>query len=615
MVNVYLHDIGLVSREVEPTKTLKSQLETELSGYDGQIWLIPSLNIHPGTGRHDVDLLMMGYLKNYFIDEIAGDTNIEIRNFFTTVEIKSHDATGVIRKGTHLFVKYPNSPDHNVSLQSEAQKESVRKFLRGPLQKESMRVPFVTNLIWLTGVTKDDFNSTVGLVDSNIVTSDATGEDFFKAIGRHSSLRDNGFVKAFDDKYTEEDIEFIADIFCAKSNGADSMSLRRINILKNGIHDADIVSKLNSHDPIIVLKGHAGTGKTMMLLKAVHYLSQNGHKCLFLTYNTALISDLKRTMRILYPHGSSFDMESMHSFMIGLMSKAGVWKYTYDVSKDFDHSVASLLQVKESHPVAIDYDYVFVDEAQDWRLQEAQLLCHYCTNSKIVIADGVDQFMYSQNHMDWGKSQFPKLKKCLRQRANLVSFAKIFASKFGVYWDVEPCFDVPGGRIIVTNAYEPELHGNLYQDAKDHGCTAYDIMLLAPNSMTTSGNFDLLNAYSDAGIHLFDGVNKANRSKVYSDVNYKNEECRVYTYESCRGLEAWTTVCLRFDELFLKKHPHDYHEIEYKALRDYMKTLWALMPLTRAVDTLVLCVQKGSEIDTLLKEISEEHPGMIDYRV
>ena len=614
MVNVYLHDIGLVSDEVNAAKELKVKFEKELSNYDGQIWIIPSLNIHPGTGRHDIDLLLMGHLRNYYIDEIAGKKNIEMRNFFTAVEIKSHDATGVYKKGTHLFVKYPQK-DSNVSLQSEGQKTSLMNFLIGPLQRESMRVPFVSNIIWLIGITQNDFNNTVGLVDSNIVASDATIEDFFKAIGRQSCLKDNGFVKAFDYNCTEEEIEFVADIFCAKSNGADSMSLRRINVLKQGKYEANITSKLNSPDPIIVLTGHAGTGKTLMLLKAAHYLSQNGHKCLFLTYNTALISDLKRTMRILDPHGSAISMESMHSFMVGLMSKAGVWKYTYDIAKDFEHSVASLLQVKDSHPVTIDYDYVFVDEAQDWRYQEAQLLCHYCANSKIVIADGVDQFMYSDNHMDWGKSHFPKLKKCLRQRASLVSFAKIFASKFGVYWDVEPCIDIPGGRIIVTNVYNKELHEKLYKDAKDHGCTAYDIMLLAPNSLTTSGNFDSLTAYKSAGINLFDGVNKANRSKMYSDVNNKNEECRVYTYESCRGLEAWTTVCLRFDELFLKEHPHDYRHIQYKALRNYMKTLWALMPLTRAVDTLVLCVQKGSEIDLLLKEISEEHPGLIDYRV
>lgn len=614
MVQVYLHDIGLICDEVDAAKTLKSNLEAGLSSCEGKIWLVPSLNIHPGTGRHDVDLLMMGYMRDFFVDEIAGKTNIEIRNFFSTIEIKSHRATGIYKKGTHLFVKYPDG-DKNVTSQSEDQKESIRRFLAGPLQRESMRVPFVSNLIWLIGITQSDFIHSVGLNDSNVLASDSSVVDFFKAIGRQSCLRDNGYVKSFDYNCTDDEIGFVADIFCAKSDGADSMSLRRINILKQGILESDIVSKLMSQDSIIVLSGHAGTGKTIMLLRAANYLAKNGHKCLFMTYNTALIADLKRTMKILDPRGVSFDMESMHSFLMGLMSKSGIWKRTYDVARDFDYAVAALLQTKNSHPVSIDYEYVFVDEAQDWKYEEAQLLCHFCANSHIVIADGIDQFMYSEQHMNWGKSPFPKLKKCLRQRAGLVSFAKIFASKFGVFWDVNPSLDIPGGKVIVTNAYNKVLHDELYQDVKGHGCTAYDMMFLAPNSLTTSGNFDLLDAYKSNGINLFDGVNKANRSKLYSDVNYKNEECRVYTYESCRGLEAWTTICLRFDQLFTMSHPHDYSGIKYKAARDYMLALWSLMPLTRAVSTLVLGVEKGSMIDVLLKEIHEEHPDLVDYRV
>lgn len=614
MVQVYLHEIGVVSPEVDAAKTLRDNLEAELSNNDGKIWLIPSVDIHPGTGRHDVDLLMMGYLCDYYIDEIAGKSNIEIRNFFTSIEIKSHTAAGVSRKGTRLYVKY-NGEDKDVTSQSEEQKESLKKFLAGPLQREAMKVPYVTNLIWLVGVTEDDFNHTIGLENSNVLSSDSSVEEFFKAIGRQSFLRNNGYVKAFDYDCTNDEIEFVADIFCAKSEGADSMSLRRINFLKQRILETDIVSKLMSQEPIIVLSGHAGTGKTVMLLRAANYLSQNGHKCLFLTYNTALIADLRRTMQILNRQGAVFEMESMHSFLIRLLSQAGIWRSGYDIANDFDYAVATLLQTKNSHPMSFDYEYVFVDEAQDWRLEEAQLLCHYCNTSHIVIADGIDQFMYSRQHMNWGRSSFPKLKKCLRQRAGLVSFAKIFASKLGVYWDVDPSLDIPGGKVIVTNDYSPDLHSELYKDVKEHGCTAYDMMLLAPNSMCTSGCFDPLKAYEAVGIKLFDGVNKKNRSKLYSSQNYQNEECRVYTYESCRGLEAWTTVCLRFDQLFTMPHPHDYKDIEYKAARDYMCALWSLMPLTRAVSTLVLCVEKGSCIDTLLKEIYDEYPDLIDYRV
>ena len=92
-----------------------------------------------------------------------------------------------------------------------------------------------------------------------------------------------------------------------------------------------------------------------------------------------------------------------------------------------------------------------------------------------------------------------------------------------------------------------------------------------------------------------------------------NHECRVYTYESCRGLEAWATVCLRFGELFTEEHPHDYKVIEYSMARDYMLTLWTLIPLTRAVDRLVLIVKPEGKIHRLLKELAKENPDFITY--
>ncbi len=612
MAQIYLHDIQDISDEMEAARALKKLLEEELSSIDGNIWLIPSIDIHPATGRHDVDLLMIGHLTGYVVKEIAGYQNIEIRNFFTAIEIKSHTPSGLKKDGTHLMVEYPDGME-DVTKQSEGQKNSLRRFLIGPLRRSTINIPFITNLIWLTGTDYADFSLSIGLTDSNILVSDSTAADFFQAIGRQCRLRDDGFVQGFNCNTTNKDIGIVADIFCAKSNGADTMSLRRIDIMKSGESVQDILGKLCGPQQVVVLAGHAGTGKTIMLLQVADYLSKNGHKCLFLTYNVALIADLKHTMSILDPLGSSIEMTSMHSFMISLMRKANIWKNTYDINRDFGYAVATLLQTKVQHPVRYDYEYVFVDEAQDWKTPEAELLKYYCSNAHIVIADGIDQFMYSKDHYDWGYQSFPKLKMCLRQRANLALFAKKFASKLGVYWDVEPCRDIPGGKVLISYSYDKGLHSDLYNEAKLHGCTAYDIMLLAPPSLVNNGHFALYDAYEKNGIHIFDGIDKKNKENIYGPDNYKNEECRLYTYESCRGLEAWTTVCLRFDQLFSCPHSHDYHDIEYDAARQYMLGLWALIPLTRAVDTLVLIVTRDSSIDLILKEIAEE-VDFVTYR-
>lgn len=614
MASIYLHKVESVLSEVIATKQLKTALEEELRDVDGQIWLIPSVDIHPATGRHDVDLVMMGYLDGYYLDDVAGLSNISIKSFIATIEIKSHTADGVHKDGTHLMVEYPGTLK-DVTVQSNEQKESLKKFLCETLNYKGIKVPFIVNLIWLVGVDQLDYDQNIGLCNSNILVSDSRPHDFFNAMGRQCKLRDNGYVSTFANYVTREQIKTVADIFCAKSDGADSMTLRRINLLN--IKDDFLDDIENRAEKMIVLAGHAGTGKTIRLLKAAQKLSKLGKKCLFLTYNTALISDLVHTLRFISdPRTNSLRMDSMYSFFIGMMRKAGIWRQNYTLEQDYKPSLANLNNRRDSFIIPIDYDYIFIDEAQDWSPTEASVLLHYSQKSKIVIADGIDQFMKSGEHTNWGPYSFPKLRMNLRQRSNLVSFVKIFASKMGVYWDVESSRLLPGGRLIITHAYEKELHDDLYDQARQHGCTAYDLMLLAPNSLVENGHFKLLDSYKTVGINLFDGVYKANRDKVYGDQNRQNNECRVFTYESCRGLEAWTVVCLRFDQLFDVKYPHahDYHELkDYTAARNYMLTLWSLIPLSRAIDTLVLVVTKGSTIDGILKEIALDNPDYISY--
>ena len=604
MVEVYLHNIGNCSNEFESAKDLKSLFEKELSNYDGKIWLIPSVDIRPGTGYHDLDVLMMGYLEGYYQDILSFD-DIEVKSFCTTIEIKSHGADGIHKNGQILIVDYPDGP-HNVTTQSNGQNTSLKRFLGEALQMNK-RTPHVTNIIWLTGINYDDFERSVGLINSNIITSDATIDEIFIAIGRQHSLKNQGYVDAFKG-YDRKGIEHVANIFCAKSNGVDTMSLRRLNIFQK--NNKFLGNLENNPNPVIVISGHAGTGKTMILLQAADYLIKKGHRCLFLTYNTALISDLKHTLRCMPQNISDIPMETMHSFMLSVLYQNNLWNNTSDIEKDFFPAVQTLLRAKEHIRYKNNYEFVFIDEAQDWEKPIPEVLRHLFKKSHIIIADGIDQFMRASEHAEWGNPVMPKLKKCLRQRHNLTVFAKLFANKMGVYWDVEPNKDFPGGRVLICNKYNEHIHNDLLSTAKKHGCVEYDMMLLAPKSLTTTGKFDLLDRYAQKGIHLYDGIDKQKRDQIYGPNNAKNEESRVYTYESCRGLEAWTTVCLRFDELFTMKHAHDYHEIDYTMARSYMLTLWTLIPLTRAIDTLVLIVKEDSYIAKIIDEIKTENPDL-----
>lgn len=611
MAEIYLHDLQIQSDEMEAARALKVRFEKELNTIVGKIWLIPSIDIHAATGTHDVDLLMIGYLNDFYINNICEYRNIQVKSFFSTIEIKSHSAKGILKEGTRLKVKY-NDEVKDVTTQSEKQKNTVIQHLKRINSGSKNNIPFITNIIWLTGIDKNTLQE-LDLCNSNILASNSSFTEFSQAIGMQSQLRDNGYIDAF--RSSEDSISKIAKIFYAKSQGADTMSLRKINLLlKDETDESRITNILSSNEKIIVLSGHAGTGKTIMLLHAALLMISKGYKCLFLTYNKALIADLKRTMSFFSYHQDNLDMNSMHSFLIGIMKKARIWTNNYDI-QDFDDKIKEMNHKKSLKSLALSfYKYIFIDEAQDWKKDEAEIIKYYYKDSKIVIADGVDQFMRSTERVNWGSSPFPKLKKCMRQKANLTKFAKLFASKLGIYWDVEINEEIPGGKVIVCYRYEPELHSKLFENTVQDGCTAYDMMLLAPNSLVENSQFKLIDTYNRMGLHIYDGINPRNReSSYYGPENYKRKECRVYTYESCRGLEAWITVCLRFDELFEMPHPHDYSTIEYESARQYMLGLWSLMPLTRPIDTLVLCVSMGSKIDLILQEISKEVPDYVTY--
>lgn len=123
--------------------------------------------------------------------------------------------------------------------------------------------------------------------------------------------------------------------------------------------------------------------------------------------------------------------------------------------------------------------------------------------------------------------------------------------------------------------------------------------------------------FKNQGINLWDGTNSDLRSEYVVDLN----EHRLLQYESCRGLEGWTVVCLDFDE-FVKYKLETYTEEEtgelalesFEVKRDRFVYLWSLIPMTRAIDTLVITLKdKDSYIGKILKEIHTENPDFVKW--
>ena len=86
-----------------------------------------------------------------------------------------------------------------------------------------------------------------------------------------------------------------------------------------------------------------------------------------------------------------------------------------------------------------------------------------------------------------------------------------------------------------------------------------------------------------------------------------DDESRVFQYDSCRGLEGWCTVCIDFDELIKYKY-NVYRKTNPDEIAYKQAILWSLMPLTRAIDTIVITLKNpNGDIGNMLKCIADKY--------
>ncbi|PKG42838.1 hypothetical protein CXF67_08195 [Psychroflexus sp. MES1-P1E] len=126
-----------------------------------------------------------------------------------------------------------------------------------------------------------------------------------------------------------------------------------------------------------------------------------------------------------------------------------------------------------------------------------------------------------------------------------------------------------------------------------------------------------LEKYKNFGINVWDGTSADLRTEYVVDLNSH----KLLQYESCRGLEGWTVINLDFDKFIEFKMQtfteEETNELALESLEEKRKRfvyLWALIPMTRAIDTLVITLKnKDSYISKILREIYEENPDFIEW--
>jgi len=208
-------------------------------------------------------------------------------------------------------------------------------------------------------------------------------------------------------------------------------------------------------------------------------------------------------------------------------------------------------------------------------------------------------------------------------KSNLARFANFMADQLGLSdWIVEPNEEARGGRVVVVEGdFLRDLtpHREFLDDIRRSGNAPIDCLYCVPPTLVEregptrrSAVARVLRAHGEA---VWDGASGDERQDIPRD----NQAPRVVQYRSCRGLEAWSVICLNIDESFEIEHrqaspdrqastPDTSEGVRRHASR------WMMIPLSRPMDTLVLNLKEpSSDLGRVLRKAERRYPDFVQW--
>lgn len=622
-------------------------------GTTGEVVIYASATLL-GQEVKDVDIVLIGNLDNYSVkadftdkDNNLVHKNVDVRSFCTTIEVKSHGIQGIVRSGTDYYVRYGNSL-HCVTEQSNKQKISLMNFFKRSLSYS----PYITNLIWFTQITEEDSKVLCSVDGKEIPNNILSSSINFKHIVQLIALQQRPFyyrgkyrIDAIASNTSINSLSQALNLFGDTKVIQGELTRKRVEQLT--INPLNTELHVYHQEKVLIYRGRAGTGKTIGLIQvAIKLVETEEVRVLMLTYNKALVADIRRLFAFAeLPdifNQNCIAINTMQAYFYRLINnvlyesdldgKAFLGDY-FDYLKEllaFLDTDEMIRYVKEicNKDIQLNWNYILIDEAQDWTKVEKDLVLKLFDKDKVIVADGGQQFVRNVHVCDWSMIEDRvniKLKKCLRQKNNLINFINHYINKMGVTGSkIIPSKKMVGGKIIVicdkNELYD--IHRKEMDRLIEAGNIPYDMMYLVPHTMVEkfgdSRAFRYKDQFENKGISLWDGTNINNRSEY----SISTEEIRLFQYDSARGLEGWTVVCLDFDVYLNEKEKYFPMEADNNSLilettearlQRYMLN-WMLIPLTRAIDTLVITLNdKESDVGLLLKEVANENSDYITW--
>lgn len=616
-------------------------MDSTPSDVGGKLYIATNLTLC-GQEVRDIDIAIWGNLSNYRLnkyytnDSQYAKKDLIVKDFFIVIELKDKPVDEFFFDDTHIWTVYEKPKD--IIDQSEKQRYSMKRYLYSYCDIDI----FVTNTLWLSSVSKSELKDLtdgipVGALPSSFNLKDLVDIAIMQGQKPWYIREQNCYELTMGDDAAR--LSSIKQKLFYERKISSQLTRKKLELLTQKNAETIVVNKVLGKE-LTTLSGKAGTGKTFILLQAAYQLANNDKdtSCIILTYNLALVSDIRRLVHYLFPENIGEDkikITTLHKFFMRMMA---VYKIpTQSICGDaFDREYKKRIKELHEYVDAMDTDdtlelkkgmgadYVLIDEAQDWDPLEKDILIKLYSPERIIVADGGQQFVRSNKHLDWGGKDVP-LDVGRRQKTSLVKFVNILAQEMGIEWYQKSDRELSGGKVRIIKKYDNDIHAQLTAYCKEQQCENYDILFLAPPQMVENQERDSyfrnFQEWHDNGIIVFDGTNERNREQYPTKV----EECRLFQYESCRGLEGWAVVCLEFDNLIqskIEKFDPQKHsektialESDAEKLKKYL-WMWTMLPFTRAIDRLIITLDNpDSETGQMLKRVSEIIPDIVSWEI
>jgi hypothetical protein len=355
------------TNEYRDALALKAIFDEGVKGVkgDGRILIISNATLF-GQEVKDVDLVVLGSFDDLRLELKTKSISVEytpdnertrtehemkmrtlrIYNFCFVIETKRHRAEDIILDGVNLYVKY-NGRKSDTTSQSEKQKYSLKRFFEDRLEF----TPYICNFIWLTNVSWDSIKQMLGdntdiHEKHNYLPATFSLRFLFQlACVQNTPYEPNqGKFCKFDSKKKDDIVDYdrikdAFDIFERVKAGVGDMTRQKIEritskILQNQQYVQEIGKKM------LIVSGRAGTGKTIKIITIAHDLSEsNDARCLILTYNHALVSDIRRLFAL------SGVADGADERTVQIMT---LHKYFYDLLVGFGIKISNYLDEYES---------------------------------------------------------------------------------------------------------------------------------------------------------------------------------------------------------------------------------------------------------------------------